>query len=122
MLPIKNSKTRGDESKRYLVAAEPWFIITEPEKLSSINLKLKSFEEAYLPSTLTGSSTLTNALRGNQKTMEFPPVADRQEKNIISHCLKGKQDNDTTFSQKIFAFVYEKVYQINTYRKLSRVS
>ena len=46
-------------------------------------LERNETERNSASSTLTWSSTLTNALRGNQNNSESPPVADRQEKKIL---------------------------------------
>ena len=71
-------------------------------------------------SSLTGSPTLTNVSSGNRNNSDFFPVANKQEKKILSpsYSRVRKEENDTIFSQKSFVLAYVEMYQFNTYRKL----
>ena len=66
-------------------------------------------ERSDASSTLTGSSTLINALRGNQVIFEFPPIEEDKEKKYYLLLKKGKGHDDSTFSQKSFALVHLKI-------------
>ena len=46
-------------------------------------------ERNYVSSTLTGSSTLTNALWSDQKKFEFPSLADRQKEKSNFLLMQG---------------------------------
>ena len=86
---------RDSKSKRDMMAAEPLFIdnkLKQNQAPSTYNQKqLRKFifppeaERRGASSTLTGSSTLANALRGSQNNSEFLPKDDSQEKNITSY-------------------------------------
>ena len=51
----------------------------------------------------------SQCFEGNQIISEFPSIDECQEKNNISYYFKGKEDDDTIFSQKSFALVHLKI-------------
>ena len=99
-------------------AADPWWLKTKlKEKLGSINLKPKTFEDAYLPlwggvegasPTLACSSTVINALRSSQNKFAFFFVSNKWFSTCIGwvECsMTDRQAKILFFFQTYFRFI-----------------